>query len=64
MFNDKHPEVPAIEISTCSRQGTVHYTKWLHSAVCRMVENGGGSFEKWIHAQLIQYAGPFEYNRL
>ena len=64
MVMPEHPKVPKIDISTCSRQGTVHYTAWLHSAVVHMLVNGRGDFEKWIHAQLIQYGGPSEYNQL
>ena len=64
MFMPKHPKVPKIDISTCSWQGMVHYTAWLHSAVLHMLENGRGDFEKWIHTQLIQYGGLSEYNQL
>ena len=64
MFTPEHPEVPKIDISTCSRQGTVRYTAWLHSAVLCMLVNGRGDFEKWINTQLIPYGGPSEYNQL
>lgn len=64
MSETEHPVVPTIDISTCNRQGTVHYTMWLHSAMVCMLEKGKGDFEKWIHTQLIQYGGPSEYNKL
>ena len=64
MFGPDGMKVPKIDISTCSRQGMVPYTLWLHAAVCRMLEDGRGEFEKWIHTQLIQYGGLSEYNQL
>jgi len=55
----------ALSISTCSQEVTVPYNIELHNIVVSALSTKeGGSFDRWIHPQLIYGVDESEYNNL